>query len=361
MSQRWLLTCVSWLLVALLPILPSSEAMAASLSSELSALSLDRAENIEQDSPAFVQDHPLDSLDSLDTLDTVVQNPHLVSRDLLPTTHHRDQLVAALHISVAQDAFLRDVMMQDVAGQDVQKNPISETIEVKPQKPTWLISDQDSLRISDDMRLFWTVMGGGAVTTLASRVLVAGPLFLSNLTVFGATSTVPVLPFLLALTAGYLLIDSVVTAVILQLTYNGSAAYSDGDWVPAFVGHFLGNIASTAITTLIFGLGIMQLFGVQTLSAFIGSGASQVLGVFSVLGILPALVLAGIISIGMPSVMGTWGLLMSARPRRDQKKVAKVSVTVGESVASYHLRNQLRVLPENQQNQVTTALFHVDF
>ncbi len=178
--------------------------------------------------------------------------------------------------------------------------------------------------VERDTRAFWYSAGAGAVTSLASHVLIGVPtLVLSVGLIMGVTAgAAPAVGFAvgLALAIGiggtYAFAESLLSALASTLVFNGLSELYEGDYVTALMAHFGGSLVSTAVTTVTFGGGVLLFHGMGALAEFTGSAGLTTVQVFSFLGAMPAVVIAGIALIAVPALVTAWALAVSASPRK---------------------------------------------
>ncbi len=175
--------------------------------------------------------------------------------------------------------------------------------------------------IERDTRAFWYAAGASAVTTLGTHVLVGLPtlalggglvsamLGTGNVGLVGATATA--LGIFLVYTAA----ESTVSALVAMLVFDSMSETYEGQFASAFFGHFAGAVAGTGVTTLTFGGGLILLHGMGLLAEFTGGAGLEALTVFSFLGAMPAVVIAGTALVAVPALASAWALAAGARPK----------------------------------------------
>ena len=170
--------------------------------------------------------------------------------------------------------------------------------------------------VERDTRAFWYAAGAGAVTTLGTHVLAGIPtlalagnvisLMLANGGLVGA----------LAATAGFFMAysaaEAALSTLVAMLVFDGLSDTYESHFMSGFAGHLVGAIASTAVTTLTLGGGMLLFHGVGLLRDFTGGAGFQSLSVFSLLGAMPAVVIAGIALIAVPALATAWALSAGA-------------------------------------------------
>jgi len=170
--------------------------------------------------------------------------------------------------------------------------------------------------VERDTRAFWYAAGAGAVTTLGTHVLAGIPtlalagqvvsLMLSNGGLVGA----------LAATAGFFVAysaaEATISALVSMLVFDSMSDTYESHFLSGFAAHLVGSLASTAVTTMTFGGGLLLLHGMGLLSEFTGGAGLESLTVFSLLGAMPAVVIAGTALIAIPALATAWALSAGA-------------------------------------------------
>ncbi len=175
--------------------------------------------------------------------------------------------------------------------------------------------------IERDTRAFWYAAGAGAVTTLGTHVLaglptlaigggvVAQMLSAGNVGLVGATATA------LGLFIVYTAAESAVSALVATLVFDSISETYESRFSSAFFGHFAGGLAGTAGTTLTFGGGLLLVHGMGLLAEFTGGAGIEAITVFSFLGAMPAVVIAGTALIAVPALASAWAIAAGASPK----------------------------------------------
>ncbi len=172
--------------------------------------------------------------------------------------------------------------------------------------------------IERDTRAFWYSAGAAAVTSLGTHVLVGIPsLVVLGAGVAGIAATAPITA--LALSVGilglYAFGESLLSSLAGYIVFNGMSETYQGNYLTCLLAHFGGNLASTAVTTLTFGGGALLFHGMGLLAEFTGGAGIGTVSIFSFLGAMPAIVIAGIAVIAVPALAASWALAVSATPR----------------------------------------------
>ncbi|MDP2344971.1 MAG: hypothetical protein Q8O67_28760 [Deltaproteobacteria bacterium] len=172
--------------------------------------------------------------------------------------------------------------------------------------------------VERDTRAFWYSAGASAVTSLGTHVLVGIPvLVIASAGIAGIAATAPITA--LALAVGvvglYAFSESLLSSLAGFLVFNGMSETYEGNYLTCLLAHFGGNLASTAVTTLTFGGGALLFHGMGLLSEFTGGAGLQTVQIFSFLGAMPAIVIAGIAIVAVPALASAWALAVSATPR----------------------------------------------
>jgi hypothetical protein len=172
--------------------------------------------------------------------------------------------------------------------------------------------------IEGDTRAFWYATGTGAAATLAAHVLVGLPALVfgtSFLTAFANATPAATMALGLGLVTTYLFAESLLSSLIGTLTFNGTSATYQGNYGAALGAHFVGSVMSTGVTVLTFGGGLLLIHGAGLLSEFTAGGGLIGLSLFSVLGAMPGVVLAGVALVVVPALVTSWALAVTATPR----------------------------------------------
>jgi len=175
--------------------------------------------------------------------------------------------------------------------------------------------------IERDTRAFWYAAGASAVTTLGSHVLagiptiVVGGNVLNAMLTSGSGQLAGAIAVLAGLYALYTVVESALAAGVSMLVFDSMSETYEGRFASGFLAHFAGSIASTAVTTLTFGGGAMLFHGMGLLGEFTGGAGMTSVQIFSFLGAMPAVVIAGTALIAVPALATAWGLAAGAKPR----------------------------------------------
>ena len=172
--------------------------------------------------------------------------------------------------------------------------------------------------VEKDTRAFWYSAAASWVTSLATHILVGAPvLALSAAAIAGVAGSAPIA--VLALSLGvlglYAFSESVLSSLSGFVVFNAMSETYQGHYLSALLAHFGATLAATAATTLTLGGGALLLHGITSLAQFTGGAGLQTIGVFTLLGALPAIVIAGIAIIALPALAQAWALAVSASPR----------------------------------------------
>lgn len=174
--------------------------------------------------------------------------------------------------------------------------------------------------VERDTRAFWYAAGASAVTTLGVHILGGLPtLVFGGTVVQGMLSSGLGFPTVTAVALGlfltYTAAESAVTALVATHVFNSLSTTYEAHYLSGFLAHFAGGVASTAVTMLTFGGGLLLFHGVGLLSEFTGSAGISSLQIFSFLGAMPAVVVAGTALIAVPALATAWALAAGATPR----------------------------------------------
>lgn len=235
--------------------------------------------------------------------------------------------------------------------------PVLPTLDVLPAKAQALQLPADYAWVERDTRAFWYAAGAAAVTSLGAHVLIGIPVLVLSAGILGSLGgggALPVITLVAALGIGgaYAFAESLVAALAATLVFNGMSEIYEGDYLTALMAHFTGNLVSTAVTSLTFGGGLLLFHGVGQLAEFTGQAGLTTLQIFSFLGAMPAVVIAGIALIAVPALVSAWALASSAHPRPGyeidedwQKPTAQALPPSREPAAQYAIAVPLPALP----------------
>lgn len=191
--------------------------------------------------------------------------------------------------------------------------------QVLPAKSQALQLPADYAWIERDTRAFWYSAGASAVTALGAHVLIGIPVLVLGggliATLSAAGPPVVAIALALGIAGTYAFAESVIAALAGVLVFNGMSEIYEADYLPGLMAHFLGTLVSTTVTTLTFGGGLLLFHGMTLLSEFTGSAGVTTLQIFSFLGAMPAVVIAGIALIAVPALVSSWAMATSAHPR----------------------------------------------
>lgn len=172
--------------------------------------------------------------------------------------------------------------------------------------------------IERDTRAFWYAAGAGAATTLGIHILgglptlAIGGAWVASLVSAGLPTAVAVA---LGLFVTYTAAEAAISALVSTLVFNALSTTYEASYLSGFLGHFAGGVAATAVTTLTFGGGLLLLHGAGVLTEFTGGAGLASLGIFSFLGAMPAVVIAGTALVAVPAVATAWALAAGAAPK----------------------------------------------
>ena len=172
--------------------------------------------------------------------------------------------------------------------------------------------------VVDDGRALWYSAGASAVVALGTHVLVGLPttvITLMSLSALASGSPAMIVPVLLGVGAAYFVGEAAVAAAAGWLVFNGASDVYEGNFLSAYGAHLGGAVAGVSVSALTFGIGGLLFGGLGALAEFTGSAGVTAIGVFSVLGSLPAVVIGGIALVGVPALFGAWALAATASPK----------------------------------------------
>ena len=172
--------------------------------------------------------------------------------------------------------------------------------------------------VERDTRSFWYSAGAGAVTTLGTHILVGLPTLFLSTQIIGplqANGSPAALVVGIGIFTAYTLVESGLSSLVAMLVFDSMSETYESRYLTGFLGHFGGAVLSTAVTSLTFGLGLLVLHGSSVLSDFTGNAGFGALSIFSVLGAMPAVVIAGTALIAVPALTTSWALSAGAVAR----------------------------------------------
>lgn len=234
-------------------------------------------------------------------------------------------LVPSLRVDVPllADAALAVVggVVDDVEGTTRRATQIATPpTDARPEAPrrTPLELPEDYGWVERDTRAFWYATGTGAAATLATHVFVGLPALVLGggaIAGIGASAPVALLAVGLGGAATYFLAESLLSAFLGTMVFDGTSETYQGHYVTAVAAHFAGSVLSAGVTTLSFGGGLLMLHGSALLAEFTASGGLSALQLFSLLGAMPAIVVAGVALVVGPALLTSWALAVTASPR----------------------------------------------
>lgn len=172
--------------------------------------------------------------------------------------------------------------------------------------------------VEGDTRAFWYAAGAGAVTTLGTHILIGLPtLFIAGnfVSPLLAESSPMGLVVIGGVFAAYTLVESSLSSLVSMLVFNSMSQTYEAQYLTGLLSHFGGAMVATTVTSLTFGLGLLMMHGTGVLVPFTGGAGIQTLNIFSLLGAMPAAVIAATALVAVPALTTSWGLAAGARPR----------------------------------------------
>lgn len=234
---------------------------------------------------------------------------------------------AVLALASVPSAARLAIVVSESAHPEVQLLPLRE-IEIEGMKlaqanaPANAPVDAPLVRVTsfrDETRVFWFSAGASAITSLATRVVLIIPTWIVVL--FAVAGNAPLLGpaaglvMVLGAIAGFTIGDSAAAALVSSLVYDNASRFYTTSFLASFGGHLAGNALAAGVMWLSLGFGGMLLYGLDAISAFTTGAASTAIGIFSTLGAMPIFVVAFLASVALPSVLGTWSMAATARPK----------------------------------------------
>ncbi|MBI1947264.1 MAG: hypothetical protein HYS27_16335 [Deltaproteobacteria bacterium] len=169
--------------------------------------------------------------------------------------------------------------------------------------------------VLDDGRPFWYAAGASAVVALGTHVLVGLPVtVIASMAISPFITLAPAatLPVLFGIGGVYLLAQSALAAGAATLAFGATSDLYDGNYLAGLAAHVGGALLGAGVSGLTFGIGGLLFGGLNMIAEFTGSAGLSGIGVFSLLGALPAVVIGGIALVGVPAVLGAWALAAGA-------------------------------------------------
>lgn len=216
---------------------------------------------------------------------------------------------------------------------------LSTTSVVVPPRYSWVL---------DDARPFWYAAGASAVVALGTHVLVGLPAVVFASMVLSPIATVApaaFLPILIGAGTLYLAAQSALAAGAAVFAFSSTSDIYDGNYLAAVAGHVGGAVLGAGVSGLTFGIGGLLFGGLNLIAEFTGSAGLSAIGVFTLLGSLPAVVIGGIALVGVPAVMGAWALAAAATTKQGYAIDKGWRQAVPTSVPSPVARHQAPALP----------------
>ena len=166
----------------------------------------------------------------------------------------------------------------------------------------------------DESRVFWYATGAGAATALGVRILSAIPL----VALAGASSAFvgPGVLAILGATALVLtLIETSLAAFTATAVFNNMSRYYRASYWASWIGQLGGAALSNGVMGLLFGFGHLSFLGVESLEGIVAGGILNSIQIASILGAMPAVVVAFFVSLAVPSMIGAWSMAATATTR----------------------------------------------
>jgi hypothetical protein len=193
----------------------------------------------------------------------------------------------------------------------------SPTLDIHAGTPSLIVPPRFSW-VVDDGRAFWFSAGASSVVTLGTHVLVGIPTLVVVSTAAAALGTIApaaVVPMLLGAGAAYMLVQCALSSLASYLVFNGMSKVYDASYIVSLAAHIAGTFLGAGVSAFVFGVGLALIGGLNGLAPFTGSAGVQAVAVFSVLGALPAVVIGGIALVGVPALVASWAMAVSATPK----------------------------------------------
>ncbi len=169
--------------------------------------------------------------------------------------------------------------------------------------------------VERDTRAFWYSAGAGAVTTLGTHLLIGTPTLAISSSLLVGVSGAPLLAAVLGIYVGYTAVESLLSGLVAGLVFDSMAQTYRSNFLTGAMAHMAGSMLSTTVVSLIGGFGLLVFHGTTLLTPFTAGAGIGGLGVLTLLGALPAVVVAATAVIAIPALVTSWALSASAQPR----------------------------------------------
>lgn len=169
--------------------------------------------------------------------------------------------------------------------------------------------------VERDTRAFWYSAGAGAVTTLGAHLLIGTPTLAVSVGLLSGVGGAPLLAAVAGIYIGYTAAESLLSGLVAGLVFDSMAQTYRSNFISGVMAHMAGSMLSTTVVSLIGGFGLLVFHGSGLLTPFTAGAGVTGLGVLTLLGALPAVVVAGTAVIAIPALVTAWALSASAQPR----------------------------------------------
>ncbi len=169
--------------------------------------------------------------------------------------------------------------------------------------------------VERDTRSFWYSAGAGGLASLGVHLLVGIPVTVIGGTWVGslaAAGTPAAVAVALGLFCAYAVAEAAVSSAVATLVFDSLSSTYESHFASGFFGHLAGTGAAVAVAALTLGGGVLLFHGLGVLSEFTGSAGFSTIGVFSLLGAMPAVLIVGAALVALPAVASSYALAVGA-------------------------------------------------
>lgn len=151
----------------------------------------------------------------------------------------------------------------------------------------------------------WSLGTIGALTSLGTRTVSLLPIgfaFALGGAVLGASGA-PLLGLWATSALAFTVLDSAVSAWVMQMVYNHTHAGTGSAFLPLWSAHLMGNLFAAGFTGVGIGGALLVVQGAEALAPFVAREAINLLIGMTALGILPITVLCAAVSLVVPAYL----------------------------------------------------------